>query len=194
MALLLAAVPASVHFILVVPDGGVEVNVLDDPEKAAPCGTSDITKGAPIGKVTAMTGGESLHIKIKETICHPGCYRIALSVLDLSELPADPEATTRETPRGPVSVSAGIDPKPYPSVLADGLFESRANASEYILAADIKLPNINCEKRVVQALQFMKEHGPNKEGDFSYQYCADLKITANPALPIETAWAGQKAC
>jgi len=193
-ALLLAAAPASAHFILVAPDAWVEVNVLGDPQKAAPCGTSDINKGTPTGKVTAMTGGENLHIKIKETIYHPGYYRVALSVLDRSELPADPEATTRESPRGPISVSAKIDPKPRPPVLADGLFEHRERpAPGSFFETDIKLPNITCENCTVQILQFMEEHGLNKEGDFSYHHCADLKITANPALPIDTAWPGQKA-
>ena len=59
-ALLLAAAPASAHFILVAPDAWVEVNVLGDPQKAAPCGTSDITKGTPTGKVTPMTGGAAV--------------------------------------------------------------------------------------------------------------------------------------
>ena len=191
-AAILAAAPASAHFILLAPDAWVEVNVLGDPQKAAPCGTSDITKGTPTGKVTAMTGGEMLHIKIKETIYHPGYYRVALSVLDRAELPADPVAETRETPRGPYSVSGKIDPAPKPPVLVDGLFEHRERpAPDTFWEADIKLPNINCDNCTVQVLQFMEEHGLNKEGEFSYHHCADLKITANPALPIDKAWPGQ---
>ncbi len=189
---LLVAAPASAHFILLAPDAWVEVNVLGDPQKAAPCGTSDITKGTPTGKVTAMTGGDMLHIKIKETIYHPGYYRVALSVLDRSELPADPVAETRETPRGPWSVSGAIDPDPKPPVLVDGLFFHRERPEkDTFWETDIKLPNINCEKCTVQVLQFMEEHGLNREGDFSYHHCADLKITANPALPIDKAWPGQ---
>ncbi|RYY92094.1 MAG: hypothetical protein EON61_26845, partial [Alphaproteobacteria bacterium] len=165
-ALLLAAAPAAyAHFILVAPDAWVEVNVLGDPQKAAPCGTSDITKGTPSGKVTAMTGGDMLHIKIKETIYHPGHYRVALSVLDRKELPADPEATTKEGTRGPISVSGKIDPAPKPPVLADGLFLHRERpAKDTFWETDIKLPNINCDKCTVQVLQFMEEHGLNKEG------------------------------
>lgn len=193
-ALLLAAAPAAyAHFILVAPDAWVEVNVLGDPQKAAPCGTSDITKGTPTGKVTAMTGGDTLHIKIKETIYHPGYYRVALSVLDRSELPADPVAETRDSPRGPISVSAKIDPAPKPPVLADGLFFHRERpAKDSFWETDIKLPNINCDNCTLQVLQFMEEHGLNKEGDFSYHHCADLKITANPSLPIDKSWPGQK--
>lgn len=191
-AAVLLAAPASAHFILLAPDAWVEVNVIGDPQKAAPCGTSEITKGTPTGKVTAMTGGDMLHIKVKETIYHPGYYRVALSVLDRSELPADPVAETRETPRGPWSVSGKIDPDPKPPVLADGLFFHRERmAPDTFWETDIKLPNINCEKCTVQVLQFMEEHGLNKEGEFSYHHCADLKITANPALPIDKAWPGQ---
>lgn len=193
VAALAIAGPASAHFILMAPDAWVEVNVLGDPQKAAPCGTSDITKGTPTGKITEMRGGDPLHIKIKETIYHPGYYRVALSVLDRSELPADPVATTRESPRGPISVSAKIDPAPKAPVLADGLFEHRVRPQPGTFwETDVKLPNINCDKCTVQILQFMEEHGLNKEGDFSYHHCADLKITANPALPIDTAWPGQK--
>ena len=89
---------------------------------------------------------------------------------------------------------AKIDPAPKPPVLADGLFLNTANARrrDTFWETDIKLPNINCEKCTVQVMQFMEEHGLNKEGDFSYHHCADLKITANPALPIDKSWPGQK--
>lgn len=191
-ALLLAAAPASAHFILVAPDSWIEANVLGDPQKAAPCGTSDLTKGVPTGKITTMRGGDALHIKIKETIYHPGHYRVALAVLDRNELPADPEAVTREGTRGPISVSGKIDPAPKPPVLADGLFLHRERPEQgSFWETDVKLPNINCDKCTVQIIQFMEEHGLNREGDFTYHHCADLKITANPALPIDKGWPGQ---
>jgi hypothetical protein len=191
-AVLLAAAPASAHFILVAPDSWLEANVLGDPQKAAPCGASDLTKGTPTGKITALRGGDLLHIKIKETIYHPGHYRVALAVLDRKELPADPEAVTRDSPRGPISVSGKIDPAPRPPVLADGLFVHRERpAPDTFWETDVRLPNINCDKCTVQVIQFMEEHGLNREGDFSYHHCADVKITANPALPIDKGWPGQ---
>jgi hypothetical protein len=61
-AALLAVASASAHFILLAPDAWVEVNQLGDPQKAAPCGTSDLTTGAPTGKVTALKGGDTVHI------------------------------------------------------------------------------------------------------------------------------------
>jgi hypothetical protein len=193
-AIALVAAPASAHFILMAPDSWIEANVLGDPQKAAPCGTSAITAGKPTGKVTALKGGDMLHIKIKETIYHPGFYRVALSVLDRKELPADPIPTTKESPRGPISVSGKIESNPQPPVLADGLFlHHEKPAADSFYETDIKLPNINCEKCTVQVIQFMEAHGLNKEGEFTYHHCADVKITANPALPIDISWPGQKA-
>ena len=197
-AALAVAGPASAHFILMAPDAWIETNVLGDPQKAAPCGTSDITAGVPTGKVTEMKGGEMLHFKVKETIFHPGFYRIALSVLDRAELPKDPVAVTKDSPRGPISVSGAIDPNPKPPLLVDGLFvhaapiPKQADGSVTFLETDVKLPNINCDKCTIQILQFMENHGLNKEGEFTYHHCADLKITANPAMPIDKGWPGQK--
>lgn len=192
-AAMLAAGPAAAHFILQSPDSWVIENPLGDPQKAAPCGVSAATTFTPSGKVTAMTGGSLLHISVKETIYHPGHYRVALSVLDRKELPADPEATTRDSPRGPISVSAKIDPNPKPPVLADGLFyhNEKPTAPGRFFETDVKLPNINCDTCTVQIIQFMEEHGLNKEGEFTYHHCADVKITANPSLPIDKGWPGQ---
>jgi hypothetical protein len=141
-----------------------------------------------------MKGGDTLHVKIKETVFHPGFYRVALAVIDRKELPADPEAVTTDSPRGPMSVSAKIDPSPKPPVLMDGIFVHKAPfEKDTFQETNVKLPNINCDKCTVQVIQFMEQHGVNKEGEFSYHHCADLKITANPALPLDRGWPGQGA-
>ena len=111
-------------------------------------------------------------------------------MLDRAELPGHPEDTTRETPRGPYSVSGKIDPNPKPPVLVDGLWEHRTRPTTEF-ETDIKLPNINCDHCSLQVLQFMEEHAVNTDGRFSYHHCADLKITAKPKLPIAKGWPGQ---
>ena len=40
--------------------------------------------------VGKATGGSMLHLKLLETIYHPGHYRVALSVNSRTELPPDP--------------------------------------------------------------------------------------------------------
>jgi hypothetical protein len=119
---LLAPVAASSHFFLEEPTNLWVQNNLGNPQKLAPCGGTSDDPGTPTNAITEARGGDMLHIKIRETVFHPGHYRVALAVNSIAELPPDPETTTRASPRGPLSVSAKIDPNPKPPVLADGLF------------------------------------------------------------------------
>ena len=187
-----AAPMVSAHFKLLAPASWIVEDMRGDPQKAGPCGGTIADPGTPTNAVTKVQGGQKLHIEIEETIYHPGHYRIALAVKDISELPADPETVTRETERGPWSVSAKIDPDPKPPVLVDGLFQhtTRPEPGSFF-ETKLKIPNINCESCTLQVIQWMAEHGLNKDGDFSYHHCATLKITANPALPIDKRWPGQ---
>ena len=192
--LVLLGLPAtgSAHFILQQPASWLQENALGDPQKAGPCGGTTADPGTPTGAVTAVKGGELLHIKVKETVYHPGFFRVALAVKDRAELPADPEDVTREGPRGPVSVSGKVDPNPKPPVLLDGLWTHHERKPGQEFETDLKVPNINCDHCTLQVIQFMEEHGINKDGRFTYHHCADLKITANPKLPIDMAWPGQE--
>ena len=189
----MSLVPAQAHFSLVEPASWiVETNPLGDPQKLAPCGGTSQNPGTPTGALAEVVGGASLHIKLRETVFHPGHYRIALSVNSRSELPADPEVTTRDTPKGPWSVSAKIMSPVAPPVLADGLFaHTEKTAPDSFWETDVRLPNINCAKCTLQIVEFMAEHGHNNDGDYSYHHCADLHIRANPAMPIAKGWPGQ---
>jgi hypothetical protein len=189
---LAAPVAGSAHFILQQPASWIQENVLGDPQKLGPCGGNTGKPVEPTGAVTAAVGGELLHLKVKETVYHPGHFRVALAVLDRAELPADPEDVTRDGPRGPISVSGKIDPNPKAPVLVDGLWEHHERQPGREFETDVKLPNINCDHCSLQVIQFMEEHGVNPDGRFTYHHCADLKITANPKLPIDIAWPGQK--
>jgi hypothetical protein len=189
MTALLALVPAaSAHFKLLAPQSWVVESDLGDPQKAAPCGG---TTGTPTNVVGKIQGGQKLHIKLQETVFHPGHYRVALAVNSRSELPPDPEVTTKEGARGPQSVSAVIQNPPKIPVLADGLFVHTAKMADPF-ETDIDIPNITCAKCTLQIIEFMAEHGLNREGDFSYHHCADIQITANPAKPIDTRWPANK--
>jgi len=187
------AAPASVfaHFILEQPTSAIVENGLGDPQKLGPCGGVTGNPGTPTNVVTVVTGGSLLHLKVKETIYHPGHFRVALAVLDRTELPADPEDMTRDTPHGPMSVSGKIDPNPKPPVLLDGIFEHHVRVPGQEFETDVKIPNINCDHCSLQVIQFMEEHPVNKDGRFTYHHCADLKVMADPNLPIDHAWPGQ---
>ena len=190
VAMLLASGSSQAHFQLLEPSSSLDQNQLGDPQKMAPCGGTSANPGTPTNAVTDVRGGAMLHIKLKETIFHPGHYRIALARTPAS-LPPDPEVTTRDTPKGPYSVSAKIgDAKP--PILADGLFpHTQKPAPDAFWETDVKIPNINCDNCMLQVVQFMAEHGHNKDGDYSYHHCAVLRVTANPTLPADKGWLGQ---
>ncbi len=189
--LALAPSGARAHFQMLQPSGWLVESQLGDPQKLAPCGGTSANPGTPTGIVGEVRGGDMLHIKLHETVFHPGHYRVALAVKSRSELPPDPEVTTRDTPKGPFSVSAKIADAKKP-ILADGLFvHTEKQAPDAFWETDVKLPNITCAHCTLQVVEFMAEHPHNPDGDYSYHHCADLRITVNPALPIDRAWQGQ---
>ena len=112
----------SAHFKLMEPASWLVENDRGDPQKAGPCGGSNTDWGKPSYIVSKAVGGQKLHLKIQETIYHPGHYRVALAVNSPTELPADPQVTTKDSDRGPQSVSAAIQNPVQIPVLADGLF------------------------------------------------------------------------
>jgi hypothetical protein len=84
--------------------------------------------------------------------------------------------------------------KPVPPqvpVLADGLFPHTAKTSDPF-ETDNKLPNITCEKCTLQIVQFMAEHGVNKDGGYFYHHCSDLQITVDPAKPTDRRWSAAR--
>lgn len=185
---LIIPVEASSHFSLLEPTPTLVLDARGDPQKAEPCGGTTSGSTPASGVVTPVKGGTMLHIKVKETIYHPGHYRIALAA-DPTGLPADPETVTRDTPKGPYSVSAKIEKDPKPPVLADGLFVHNERFEPgKIWEADVRIPNIDCENCTLQVIQWMAEHSFNPQGGYSYHHCAELKISADPALPVDQGW------
>jgi hypothetical protein len=188
------AVPSivSAHFKLLEPASWIVENERGDPQKAAPCGGDPkATSTTTVGKAV---GGSKIHLKILETIYHPGHYRVALAVNSRAELPADPETRERMTEKGPQSVWAAIQSPPQIPVIADGLFQHYSRpAQPQTWETDVQLPNINCPKCTLQVIQFMAEHGYNQPGGYSYHHCADLEITADSSKPIDKGWPGVAA-
>ena len=189
LAVLSAVLPAvtHAHFKLVEPASWLIEDDRGDPQKAGPCGGTNTDYGKPSYAVTQATGGSRLHIKVLETIYHPGHYRVALAVNSPAELPVDPKATTMDSDRGPRSVSAEIQNPVQMPVLADGLFVHTAKV-DGPLETDVTLPNISCRRCTLQIIQFMAEHGVNNPGMFSYHHCAAVQITPDSKKPIDAAW------
>src|SRR2546430_13171322 len=97
---------ASAHFNLMEPASWLVESDRGDPQKAGPCGGSNTDWGKPSYPVSKVTGGQKLHLKLQETVYHPGHYRVYLAVNSPHELPPDPQTTTKEIQRGPIAISA----------------------------------------------------------------------------------------
>jgi hypothetical protein len=193
-ALAAATIPTAVHahFKLVEPASWLIEDQRGDPQKSGPCGGTNTDYGKPSYAVTKVVGGSQLHLKVLETIYHPGHYRVALAVNSPTELPADPKATTADSERGPRSVSAEIMNPVQVPVLADGLWAHQAKV-DTPFETDVTLPNISCKRCTLQIIQFMEQHAVNNPGMFTYHHCAVLQISPDASKPIDTAWPKERA-
>jgi hypothetical protein len=72
LAIALLAQRAAAHFHLLEPASWIQESANGDPQKMAPCGGTSADPGKPTGAVTNVKGGDNLHIKLRETIFHPG--------------------------------------------------------------------------------------------------------------------------
>lgn len=175
------------HFKMLEPASWIVESERGDPQKSAPCGADP--KAEMSTALTKVAGGSKLHLKLLETIYHPGHYRVALSVNSRNELPVDPMTIERTTEKGPRSVWAAIQSPPQIPVIADGLFQHYTRpATPQTYEADVQLPNINCPRCTLQVIQFMADHAYNQPGGYSYHHCADLQITADSTKPIDPGW------
>ena len=74
----------------------------------------------------------------------------------------------------PVMEAVGVD---------EELAAISLGASGWQMFWHVTVPNISCDKCTIQIVQFMAEHGFNRDGGYFYHHCADLQITADPKLP-----------
>lgn len=166
----LAPGAAGAHFVLQAPESAYQQDFLGDPQKAPPCG--DDGGAVATNMVTALKAGDILTITIDETIFHPGHYRVALAVGDVSELPEPPPVTPNNTPCGTAPI---MDPPVFP-VLADGALvhtEPFAGPQSF----EIEVPDgVTCDTCTLQVIQFMSNHGLNDPGGCFYHHCATVSI------------------
>lgn len=163
----LAPHDVAAHFFLEEPASWREQNGLGDPQKTGPCGNEGTA--AATGAITAYQSGETITITFRETIFHPGHYRVALAVDDRSELPAPPPVTPGSTDCGSVPI---MDPPVFP-VLVDGAVPhtSPLTGEQTI---EVTLPEgVTCDHCTLQVVQWMANHG----APCFYYHCADLAIT-----------------
>jgi MYXO-CTERM domain-containing protein len=147
---------AQAHMKLMYPPSRVVENGQGDPQKGAgPCnGGGTLT---PTKIRTKFKPGQTVTVIWKETVHHPGHFRIAVS---------DDDKKFHD-PQGPQDI---LDPPVLP-VLKDGLFPDHAEGQ--MLKTDITLPSTACKACTLQVIQAMIEGS----GVSMYYHCADIEIT-----------------
>jgi hypothetical protein len=195
---------AQAHFTLLAPPSSA--NTTEGGKGAPPCGPD-----ASSNVVTAAQGGHPLTVSVTETVFHAGFYRVALSINSRSELPADD--VVKDAAGNIRTVTGGADsalavytatplrvfptdaataiPAVFPVLAANLWPHTSTTDAVYAMQlrlptgakADVMLPNVTCAKCTLQVIEFMNQHPANMGGGYFYHHCADLKITADPALP-----------
>lgn len=180
LAVTLGAGEASAHFFLEEPENWREQGGLGDPQKTGPCG--DEGTAAETGTVTAFRSGQTITIRFRETIFHPGHFRVALATNDRSELPPPPPVMDGRTDCGSVPI---MDPPVFP-VLADGVLPHTSPLSGD-QTIEVTLPDdVTCDHCTLQIIQWMSEHS----APCFYYHCADISIssvTVDSGAPADDA-------
>ena len=153
--------PAAAHICMDFPVSRVGVECTPrSPQKLGPC---PVPKG---DEVTVFRPGETISVRIRETIDHPSHYRIAFN-------------PNGEDFRDPVTVD-DMD-NDYPFILLDGIEDS----DEAIQEVEITFPDEATENGVLQLIQVMYDKGGNGFGgnsggpdgnDDLYYSCADIAL------------------
>jgi hypothetical protein len=171
---------AQAHFGIVMPPAAD--NASDGGKGPPPCGPV-----ADSNVVTPAQGGHPLDLQIDEMIFHPGFYRVALALNSPAELPPDNVVIDKDGNVLPPDSIGLSDTAEYEAtamfpVLADHLWPHDTPDQE-LFQTQLTLPNVNCDKCTLQVIEFMSNSNSNAGGGYFYHHCANLKITADPALP-----------
>lgn len=173
-ALLCTPTKAAAHVCLDYPVSRVGAECTSrSPQKMGPC---PVPRGE---NVTVFRPGETVSIRIRETVNHPSHYRVSF-------------APDGENFRDPVAVDDTHNDYPY--ILVDGI----EDAEDAIQEIQITFPNQPTETGVLQVIQVMYDKGGNGFGgnsggetknDDLYYSCADIALRAGggPAAAGEQA-------
>jgi len=129
--------------------------------KNGPCGATGDSRTTNASLITTFKPGQQITVKWRETVQHPGYFRIAF----------DNDGQDFTLP-GTTNLGEGV------SVLADKITDK--TTADYTF--DITLPNVECSKCTLQLVQVMTtspppfQEGPGKDLYFN---CADIVLSAS---------------
>lgn len=144
------ATPAAAHIQLDYPTARTT------QQKDGPCGTVDSVRGQ---NITELVAGETITIVWRETVNHPGHYRIAFDDDGQDDF---------------------VDPASFTDFYTNDtvLFDEIADKQGGDYTFDIVVPNTPCDNCTLQVVQVMTDKAPYGDGNDLYYQCADIRIVA----------------
>jgi MYXO-CTERM domain-containing protein len=121
-------------------------------QKAGPCGVSGSVRGS---NVTSFAPGETITVTWKETVEHPGHYRISI----------DMDGNEFTNPNNPNDA--------FPETMVEPIADRVVNSSNNTYSQEVTLPMQTCENCTLQLVQVMTTSVPYNS--FYFQ-CADIRI------------------
>lgn len=145
-------------------------------QKSAPCGTAGGVRGT---NITTLAPGATLTLTWKETIDHPGHYRVAF----------DDDGQDFTRPPTANDSTMGIDPTVLIDPIAD--IQGGLPAGGRTYTQDVTLPNVECDNCTLQLIQVMTDlskapYTIDDNSDDVYFQCVDLKLTTGAPDPNPT--------
>jgi hypothetical protein len=182
---LLCTTNARAHFTLLQPTSWLKEDAMGSPQKGSPCGPGntrpfigDDVQPIPVSEaVTTFHAGETITVAWRETVYHPGYFRISLAKTGAADATSTnfPDPALSD-PANCLFDKAAVQTVPHGDVLADGLFMATdQNGSTRSLTQKVKLPDEPCDQCTLQVVQVMDGH---PAASCFYFHCADIKILA----------------
>jgi Copper acquisition factor BIM1-like len=159
-----STVVAAAHVRLEFPIPRYPIPALEDGSnlKQAPCGTVGDHRTTDPSRISTFRPGEAITVRFKETIDHPGHYRIAFDD-DGQDAFVEPASFT------------DIQAAPVLPILQDGIADKAGG--EY--QVNITLPNVECTNCTLQLIQVMTDKAPYVVNtDDVYHQCADIVLSS----------------
>ena len=165
LSLLAFSGPARAHVRLVYPTARYPIPAFEDSsnQKDGPCGAPNDSRTRDASRVTTLRAGQTISVQFRETINHPGHFRIAF------------DADGQDDFRDPAGFT-DIQRNPTLPILLDGITDKAGG--EYTVS--VTLPNIACERCTLQLIQVMTDKGPTYGDNDLYYQCADIVLTQAP--------------
>lgn len=148
-----------------------------DDQKTRHCGTPGWSRAANPSRTATYKPGETIRVMYRETVGHPGWYRIAFQPNGEVFSYPPPGAGAGGFPT--VDQTGMVDGATGTMILKDRIPDAPPNTTMMI---DVTLPNIECNNCTLQFTQFMTDRATYTTDDRGAVYfrCADIVLTNTP--------------